>query len=605
MEKLFSNLADSYNGTFSSFHEYPSIDDRKAYMQLDAELKLALVQNGEQFIDFTYPTITATDFMAFTRTGNRVDYENKYFAKRKALNALVLAECVEDKGRFMDSIINGIFSICEETSWVLPPHNSYLRNTPQLVLPDATRPVLDLFACETGALLATIHYLLASRLQAVCEFIPTNIELEIERRIYIPYIHEHFWWMGKDDEPMCNWTIWCTQNVLITAFFMEVSNGFRKAVLHRAALSCDYFLKDYGEDGCCDEGAQYYKHAGLCLFNTLEILNGVTDSHFSSLYENTKIRNIAAYIVNVHVADDYYINFADCSAKPGHAGVREYLFGLRTNNPSMAGYAAKDYQLSTSKLSIDELDINLFYSLQSVFTHREIMNYNTAKLLQPKDCFYSSVGVFISRSSSFCLAAKAGDNDDSHNHNDTGSFTVFKDAKPVFIDVGVESYTKKTFSPKRYEIWTMQSCYHNLPTINNYDELDGTDYHASAISTKFTNQEASIRMNIASAYPAEACVDSYIREITLSKKENMISITDIFDSSRHSVIINLMTYEKPRMKDQLLQIGSLATATVGGATLLAIEEIPVTDERLKLAWNHNLYRIRLQVTSNIFTLQIR
>lgn len=40
----------------------------------------------------------------------------------------------------------------------------------------------------------------------------------------------------------------------------------RHAVIVQAAHSLDCFLKDYGPDGCCNEGAQYYTHAGLCLF---------------------------------------------------------------------------------------------------------------------------------------------------------------------------------------------------------------------------------------------------------------------------------------------------------------------------------------------------
>ncbi len=49
------------------------------------------------------------------------------------------------------------------------------------------------------------------------------------------------------------------------------------------------------------------------------------------------------------------------------------------------------------------------------------------------------------------------------HHNDTGSVTVYKKRSPLLIDVGVESYTKKTFSSRRYEIWTMQSRYHICP----------------------------------------------------------------------------------------------------------------------------------------------
>lgn len=65
------------------------------------------------------------------------------------------------------------------------------------------------------------------------------------------------------------------------------------------------------------------------------------------------------------------------------------------------------------------------------------------------------------------MAAKGGHNDESHNHNKMGQFIVYYDGKSVFIDIGVGTYTEKTFSPKLYEIWTMQSAYYNLPTMDN------------------------------------------------------------------------------------------------------------------------------------------
>ena len=51
----------------------------------------------------------------------------------------------------------------------------------------------------------------------------TCIEDNLKRRILLPYLTAHFWWMEHDDEPMCNWTVWCTQNVLLTTFLMPWS----------------------------------------------------------------------------------------------------------------------------------------------------------------------------------------------------------------------------------------------------------------------------------------------------------------------------------------------------------------------------------------------
>ena len=55
------------------------------------------------------------------------------------------------------------------------------------------------------------------------------------------------------------------------------------------------------------------------------------------------------------------------------------------------------------------------------------------------------------------VAAEGGHNAQSHNHNDVGNVIVFADGRPVLVDAGVEEYTSKTFSSRRYEIWTMQS----------------------------------------------------------------------------------------------------------------------------------------------------
>jgi hypothetical protein len=74
------------------------------------------------------------------------------------------------------------------------------------------------------------------------------------------------------------------------------------------------------------------------------------------------------------------------------------------------------------------------------------------------------------------LAMKGGDNNESHNHNDVGSFIVYKNGKPVLIDAGVGEYTKQTFSPDRYKIWSMQSLYHNLPSFDGVGQVNGSQY---------------------------------------------------------------------------------------------------------------------------------
>ena len=82
--------------------------------------------------------------------------------------------------RFLDEIADTVWAICEESAWQLPAHNSYVRDTPQLPLPDTTRPIVDLFAAETGALLALTRYLLPDELDTAAPGITARMERELD-----------------------------------------------------------------------------------------------------------------------------------------------------------------------------------------------------------------------------------------------------------------------------------------------------------------------------------------------------------------------------------------------------------------------------------------
>ena len=584
------------------FDLYPPASCRKPWEEIPKDYREMLVKEGERWISYGFPPIHATDYMEFCRTGNRSHYEEKQFERRTVLNALVLAECVEYKGRFLDPILNALFVICGESGWQLPAHNSYIRDTPQLPLPDVTRPVIDLFAAETGAVLAVAEYLLREELAQVSPAVSLMVDHNLETRIFTPYLKEHFWWMGDGESPMNNWTSWCTQNVLLAAFTRPMDGERQKAMVKKACESLDYFLDEYQEDGCCDEGAQYYRHAGLTLFTAMEVLNHISGQAFSPLYREVKIRNIADYIRKAHVAGPYYVNFADCSPVAGRCTAREYLFGKRTGSAGLMAFAAKDYKESQDPLCREEH--NLLYRVMGAFLHREIMDFSGEEEAG-QDCYFASTGLFIARDQVFCLAVKAGGNGDSHNHNDTGSFTIYKNGLPMFIDVGVESYTKKTFSPQRYEIWTMQSRYHNLAAFGDVMQKEGKEFCASETRYDLGEDESWIQMELAGAYGHEGIL-SYVRKACL-KKGKEIFITDTYGGELGPAVLSLMTYERPALfwesetdhkaseeneaKGRLkIFVGDLGVCRVEGALGVETEEIPITDPRLKMAWKHEIYR---------------
>mgnify|MGYP000452462105 CR=1 FL=1 len=95
-------------------------------------------------------------------------------------------------------------------------------------------------------------------------------------------------------------------------------------------------------------------------------------------------------------------------------------------------FAAKDFQTAQDEIYDEEIyQLSLYYRLQNAFYYREVMSYDTSAPLSAGDIYYPSIGLFIARSPLFALAVKAGDNDDNHNHNDTGSLTLYNDVAEI------------------------------------------------------------------------------------------------------------------------------------------------------------------------------
>ena len=238
----------------------PDCGNRAFWDGLPPDYREQLLRDGENALEKDWPEILLSDYREFSQTGNRVHYENKFFERLRMLNALVLAEACSSRGRFLSKALDGLWLLLEQTSWCLPAHNSDVRDAKQYPLPRDLRPVLDLFAAETGANVALAEQILRPKLAEISPFLSEYVNTELRRRIFTPYLTRHFWWMGDGTSKMLNWTPWITGNVLLAALTREegsLTESEREQIVHRAAGSLDFFLDEYGEDGCCDEGAQY------------------------------------------------------------------------------------------------------------------------------------------------------------------------------------------------------------------------------------------------------------------------------------------------------------------------------------------------------------
>ncbi len=596
------------------------------YEGLSEERKAWLIREGEKYLHFEYPALPMTLYLDFSRTGNRKHFETPYFLKRSALSALSAAEALENKGRFMDDIVNGLYSIMEETSWTIPPHNSYIRDTMPLPVPSKKRPVLDLFSCETGALLAVVCRLHEKKLAEISPEIPKRIREELEERIVQPYLTDEFWHMANHGDETNNWTVWCAQNILYTVFLMPHDVETYQKTVSQAVHSIDCFISDYGQDGGCEEGASYYHLAALCLYTCIDILNRVTGGAFLPVFGEKKIKNIANYIMKVHVAGEYFLNYADCDLKPGLAGVREYLFAKATDQKEMMRFSAEQLRLSRKLYGFTApARGDLFDLLTECAAEEEVLAYAEEgdreageKKGFKKTTALPSIGIYAVEGDELYLSVKTGGNTGSHRHNDTGSFIVYAKGEPLLIDPGVETYTLKTFSEKRYEIWTMQSAYHNLPTIEGFDECGGLHhmpgkYEAIDVDLKrkalFDSEAYLHSMELKNCYPEEAPIETYIREIRFIS-DGPIEVTEHLrlkeDAFPHWTL-NFMSEKEPRYdeKTNTLFIGELGKIIFDRPILgVSSERIDTSDERLKRSWKDGIYRTKVEPLGGVLRYMI-
>ena len=601
------------------WHPFPTASEPDRWKTIPGPIRQAYTDRAAAALNHDWPALPASLFLEFARNGNRRNYERVSFGRRSTLCDLIIAECIENDGRYLDDIVNGIWAICEESFWGIPACMYMQEHGPGL--PDVEEPVVPLFVAETVLLLSWAVYLLKPQLDAVSPLVVDRITVETDRRVLQPLRdREDFWWMGLGENvhPITgrkrrvnNWNPWIISNWLTTALILETDADARVEHVAKCVRSLDQFVDPYPNDGGCDEGPSYWGRAGASLFDCLELLHSATDGAIN-IYDDPKIQEIGRFVYRAQIADRYFVNFADASALVLPSAAITYLYGKRIGDENLMdlGAWAADQKRTTQNWSLDSIG----RALPAMFAYQEILNRPPRQPL-PRDVWLPDIEVFVSRdtagsSDGLFVTAKGGHNEESHNHNDIGTFSVYVDGLPLLVDAGVETYTAKTFGPDRYDIWTMQTAYHNLPIFNSVQQLPGEEYRA-ADATYSTNDEGTqFSTDIKSAYPADCGLRAWQRTVE-HKRGIEITVHDnyTFDATPADLQWHLMTPSNVDVREAgVLHLTPAETIenhlSAEGwvqfdpdAVDVSQEEIEISDERMSAFWGARLIRITLTARS--------
>ncbi|MCD7938368.1 MAG: heparinase II/III-family protein [Tannerellaceae bacterium] len=575
---------------------YPAYNDRAGWNELLKENKQFLINQGEKYLGYEWKVVKATDYIEFEKSGNRNSMQDPFGSNNRAITSLLFAELAEGKGRFMDQLINGVFLSCEMTSWVLSAHLSAAQLSHR-ALPDYKDQVIDLTSGDLSSLLSWVWYFFHNEFDKVDPVISERLKKEIKERTLDTYMNtDRFWWMAFNYKPgmmVNNWNPWCNFNVLQSFLLMEDDPDRLAEAVYRTMISVDKFINYTHSDGACEEGPSYWGHAAGKMYDYLQLLYDATGGKVSVFHEPI-IKNMGEYIARSYVGDGWVVNFADASAKGGGGARIIYRYGKAVNSQMMQEYAGYLYDKETKNDIASGIDA--FRILQNIY-YAEEMKQLPATFTPPVYSWYPETEFcYMRNKTGWFLAAKGGYNNESHNHNDAGTFSLYVNNVPVFIDAGVGTYTRQTFSHERYSIWTMQSNYHNLPLINGIPQAFGAAFKAT--DSRFDARKMKFSTDISQAYSAAAKVNRWERSYTLTNKG--VLLEDNF------------TLEERIGKDVLtfLSWGNIDISVPGKVQIqikdekvtlyydkeqfsVSIEKIPLEDPRLSNVWGEEIYRISL------------
>lgn len=493
--------------------------DRKAWEALAAtgEYK-SLLREAEKFSQTPIPELPDELYLDFSQTGNRTRYQNAAGRRHQRLPVLVIAECLENRGRFLPAIEAMVQALCGEKSWTLPAHDRSLKNL------KGEEIDIDLWSSARGWELATTQFWLGDKLSVP---VRERIRAELDRRIFQPYRSflaegrpRMFWITGTN-----NWNAVCTAGVLGTALATLGPREERALYVATAEKSNEYFLSGFTADGYCSEGLGYWNYGFGHFVLLAETVKQATGGQVDWM-DNEKVRTIAQFSTKLELVPGLYPAFADCSVS---SRPDTLLMGYVSRR---YGFGWSDWEQAAFGRQAGPLG-SLFVQGLNRFDNTALRAQPAAYATQPPALrdFFNEAGILICRApqagaAGLAVALKGGHNAEHHNHNDLGSFVVAVGHSAPLLDPGGEVYTARTFSSRRYESKLLNSFGHPVPRVAGQLQREGRSREAKILATEFTPAADTYVLDLRAAYDVPT-LKKLVRTFVFSRADRgRLTVTD-------------------------------------------------------------------------------
>ena len=515
-----------------AFQPAPKISNR-AYWKSIAE-----TSSGKEYLTKALelldkkPEVPITDsiYRLANKEGNRGIYKPRYYRTMDRLERFILAECLENEGRFLPQIKTYSKAIMSMKSWLHPNHDDDENG----VL-EGRRISIDLGARKFGGVLALAENLLEDKLP---KSLQDEIHKQLQRRItdsYLKstkYLDENNKWIKSTS----NWNSVCTSGTVLTTITSSESYEKRLATVGSALNSMAYYLIGFGDDGYCSEGLGYWGYGFGHYLYLAQILHDYTNGSIDLFIFNNaeKMKNVGNFPEGFEIQKNVCSPFSDGVSSISRKG---------SNFADVL--SAKHYgAIPPTEIRMEEAAEQLI-AWQYPEMFQVIEKSKSSEL--PDHKYFNDFGMVISRGKQeipFSIALKAGHNAENHNHSDVGTYSLVLNDEIIAGDIGAPSYRAGSFSPdnKARSSWG-----HPVPMVNNTLQSNGIEFKGIITETDFSDQMDKVVMDILPAYELPM-LKTLERTVTNNKSgKGTIIIEDHFVTTEPvsfgSAIMTLNEYE--------------------------------------------------------------
>ena len=490
-------------------------------------------------------------------------------------SATLMSLIYPENEEYYENLIKIIWAYLNEYTWAPLGHYTeyFYQRTPK----DFDYGLLDIFACSVSLALSEIKNLFCDRFP---KLLNDRISYEIRRRTIEPYMTRKFFWESHDN----NWTAVCAGAVGSVLMYEAPELYYEYKERLHSSMKC--YLDSYKDDGMCVEGVGYwgFGFGFFCTFALLEreFTNGEVD-----WFKDKKVKEIAKYLQKMFLTKDVIVTFGDCSV------TQNYAIGL----PSMLRYIYGDEveRLPKELAVIAKDNTHLNFLLRAVLYYNED-NY-TDKMATDVTYSVENSAYFVKRTPGFGFGCKGGNNGESHNHIDVGTFILAREDKQIISDIGAGPYLDGYHGEKRYTYFHPSAYAHNLPII---DKIPQNQYRRDDVIVSYDDKHSVAYMDLAKAYARED-ITSIKREFYF--EDYIITLRDKFEfTGKSQVTERFLALIEPRVNGNMLEIEDVVLTNKQN-----IKPTVTTKEVLAHVGNrpHNVYIIEYEMEKGMCEFELK